>query len=125
MNGLIAVTLRNPYAVTVFCLTLVMLGSVPVYMIRSTSCLYQSPAVRSSRFTRVCPRRALRRTSPTGWSVGSPGERDVPAGSRSINCDYFRSASTPPVPHSGQLAVHGGDPNLPPGRSRRLSCRST
>ncbi len=47
MNGLIRASLRNPYAVTVMCLTLVMLGTVAAYMIRSISC--RSSRARPSR----------------------------------------------------------------------------
>ena len=51
MNGLIRASLKNPYAVTVFCLTLVMLGSVSVYMIPIDILpVFKSPAVQVLTF---------------------------------------------------------------------------
>jgi multidrug efflux pump subunit AcrB len=51
VNGLIRASLKNPYAVTVFCLSLVMLGTVAAYYIPIDILpVFKSPAVQVLTF---------------------------------------------------------------------------
>ena len=51
MNGLIRASLGNPYAVTVFCLTLLLIGTLSLFMIPVDILpVFKSPAVQVLTF---------------------------------------------------------------------------
>ena len=97
MNGLIRASLRNPYAVTVFCLTLVLLGAVSVYMIpRDILPVFKSPAVQVLTFYSGMP--AAR--------ISSASRRaDNGVSSAGLSTTVFPQASAGP---SFQLAMLSG-----------------
>ena len=125
LNGLIRASLRNPYAVTVFCLTLVLLGSVSIYMIPIDILpVFRSPAVQVLTFYGGMPAASIEKdiTNRMERWVGQ-AQRDVAQESRSIVGasivrDYFRQRRRPQRRvDAGQLAGHGGDPEPAAGHA--------
>ena len=118
MNGLIRASLRNPYAVTVFCLTLVMLGGVSVYMIPIDILpVFKSPAVQVLTFYCGMPAASIEKDITnrmerwTGQASGTARQESRSIVGASIVRNYFRSGTDPNGGlDAGQLAGHGGDP---------------
>ncbi len=126
MNGLIRASLRNPYAVTVLCLTLILLGTVSAYLIPIDILpAFKSPAVQTLTFYGgMSAGESSPTTSPTGWNGGSgrPTARRVRSRARSsapaIVRNYFqeRRRSQRGV-DAGQLAGPRGDPQPAAGHA--------
>src|SRR3954453_5033802 len=123
MNGLIRASLRNPYAVTVFCLTLVMLGSVSVYMIPIDILpVFKSPAVQVLTFYGGMPSSSVekditnRMERRVGQAHGTSRQESRSIVGASIVRDYFRSGVDPngALTQVNSLAL-AAVPNLPPG----------
>ncbi len=123
MNGLIRASLRNPYAVTVFCLTLVMLGSVSVYMIAIDILpVFRSPAVQVLTFYSGMPAASIEKDITNrmerwvGQASGTSRQESRSIVGASVVRDYFRSGVDPngALTQVNSLAT-AAIPNLPPG----------
>ena len=124
MNGLIRASLRNPYAVTVFCLTLVMLGGVSVYLIPIDILpVFKNPAVQVLTFYGGMPAASIEKDITnrmerwTGQANGTARQESRSIVGASIVRNYFRSGTrSQRRPDAGQLAGPGRDAHLPPAR---------
>ncbi|APW60420.1 efflux RND transporter permease subunit [Paludisphaera borealis] len=123
MNGLIRASLRNPYAVTVFCLTLVMLGTVSVYMIPIDILpVFKSPAVQVLTFYSGMPAASIEKDITNrmerwvGQANGTSRQESRSIVGASIVRDFFRSGVDPngALTQVNSLAL-AAVPNLPPG----------
>ena len=123
MNGLIRASLRNPYAVTVFCLTLVMLGSVSIYLIPIDILpVFKSPAVQVLTFYSGMPASSVEKDITNrmerwvGQANGTSRQESRSIVGASIVRDYFRSGVDPngALTQVNSLAL-AAVPNLPPG----------
>src|SRR3954469_9442275 len=123
MNGLIRASLRNPYAVTVMCLTLVMLGGVCVYLIPIDILpVFKSPAVQVLTFYGGMPAASVekdisnRMERRVGQASGTLRQESRSIVGASIVRDYFRSGVDPngALTQVNSLAL-AAVPNLPPG----------
>src|SRR6201996_4598315 len=123
VNGLIRASLRNPYAVTVFCLTLVMLGTVSVYMIPIDILpVFKSPAVQVLTFYGGMPAASIEKDISNrmerwvGQAAGTSRQESRSIIGASIVRDYFRSDVDPngALTQVNSLAL-AAVPNLPPG----------
>ncbi len=123
MNGLIRASLRNPYAVTVFCLTLVMLGAVSIYMIPIDILpVFKSPAVQVLTFYSGMPASSVEKDITNrmerwvGQASGTSRQESRSIVGASIVRDYFRSGVDPngALTQVNSLAT-AAIPNLPPG----------
>ncbi len=123
MNGLIRASLRNPYAVTVFCLTLVMLGTVSVYLIPIDILpVFKSPAVQVLTFYGGMPASSVEKDITNrmerwvGQANGTSRQESRSIVGASIVRDYFRSGVDPngALTQVNSLAL-AAVPNLPPG----------
>jgi multidrug efflux pump subunit AcrB len=123
LNGLIRASLKNPYAVTVFCLTLVMLGAVSVYMIPIDILpVFKSPAVQVLTFYSGMPAASIEKDITNrmerwvGQANGTSRQESRSIIGASIVRDYFRSGVDPngALTQVNSLAL-AAVPNLPPG----------
>lgn len=123
MNGLIRASLRNPYAVTVFCLTLVLLGTVSVSMIPIDILpLFKSPAVQVLTFYSGMPAASVEKDITNrmerwvGQANGTSRQESRSIVGASIVRDYFRSGVDPngALTQVNSLST-AAIPNLPPG----------
>src|SRR5690349_16350219 len=123
MNGLIRASLRNPYAVTVLCLTLVMLGAVSAYLVPIDILpVFKSPAVQVLTFYGGMPAEGMEKDITnrmerwTGQSNGIKRQESRSIVGASIVRNYFHDDVDPngalTQVNSLALAVL---PNLPPG----------
>jgi multidrug efflux pump subunit AcrB len=123
VNGLIRASLRNPYAVTVFCLTLVLLGTVSVYMIPIDILpVFKSPAVQVLTFYGGMPAASVEKDITNrmerwvGQASGTLRQESRSIVGASVVRDYFRSGVDPngALTQVNSLAL-AAVPNLPPG----------
>ncbi len=123
MNGLIRASLKNAHAVTVFCLTLVMLGSVSVYLIPIDILpVFKSPAVQVLTFYTGMPASSIEKDITNrmerwvGQANGTSRQESRSIVGASIVRDYFRSGVDPngALTQVNSLAL-AAVPNLPPG----------
>ena len=98
MNGLIRASLSNPYAVTVFCLTILLIGTLCLFMIPVDILpVFKSPAVQALVFYSGMPAASIEKniTARLERGVGqASGGRRIESRSIigiSIVRDYFRS----------------------------------
>ena len=115
MNGLIRASLGNPYAVTVFCLTLVLLGTVSVYLIPIDILpVFKSPAVQVLTFYGGMPASSVEKDITNrmerwvGQANGTSRQESRSIVGASIVRDYFRSGVDPNGADPGELAGAGG-----------------
>ena len=123
MNGLIRASLRNPYAVTVMCLTLVLLGTVAILFIPIDILpVFKSPAVQVLTFYGGMPAASVEKDISNrmerwvGQANGTARQESRSIVGASIVRDYFRSEVDP----NGALTqvnslASAAIPNLPPG----------
>ena len=123
MNGLIRASLRNPYAVTVMCLTLVMLGTVSAYLIPIDILpVFKSPAVQVLTFYGGMPASSVEKDITNrmerwvGQANGTSRQESRSIVGASVVRDYFRSDADPngALTQVNSLAL-AAVPNLPPG----------
>ena len=123
MNGLIRASLGNPYAVTVFCLTLVMLGTVSIYLIPIDILpVFKSPAVQVLTFYSGMPAASVEKDITNrmerwvGQANGTSRQESRSIVGASIVRDYFRSGVDPngALTQVNSLST-AAIPNLPPG----------
>ena len=123
MNGLIRASLRNPYAVTVMCLTLVMLGTVTAYMIPVDILpVFKSPAVQVLTFYGGMPAASVEKDITNrmerwvGQANGTSRQESRSIIGASIVRNYFRGDVDPngALTQVNSLAL-AAVPNLPPG----------
>jgi multidrug efflux pump subunit AcrB len=123
LNGLIRASLNNAHAVTVFCLTLVLLGSVSIYMIPIDILpVFQSPAVQVLTFYTGMPASSIEKDITNrmerwvGQANGTSRQESRSIVGASIVRDYFRSGVDPngALTQVNSLAL-AAVPNLPPG----------
>jgi len=123
VNGLIRASLRNPYAVTVFCLTLVMLGTVSAYLIPIDILpVFKSPAVQVLTFYSGMPSTSVEKDITNrmerwvGQANGTSRQESRSIVGASVVRDYFRSGVDPngALTQVNSLAL-AAVPNLPPG----------
>jgi len=123
VNGLIRASLKNPYAVTVFCLTLVMLGTVSIYMIPIDILpVFKSPAVQVLTFYSGMPAASIEKDITNrmerwvGQASGTSRQESRSIVGASVVRDYFRSGVDPngALTQVNSLAL-AAVPNLPPG----------
>lgn len=123
MNGLIRASLKNPYAVTVFCLTLVMLGTVSVYMIPIDILpVFKSPAVQVLTFYSGMPAVSVEKDITNrmerwvGQANGTARQESRSIVGASVVRNYFRSGTDPngALTQVNSLST-AAIPNLPPG----------
>ena len=123
MNGLIRASLRNPYAVTVFCLTLVLLGGVSAWFIPVDILpVFKSPAVQVLTFYGGMPAQSVEKDITNrmerwvGQASGSSRQESRSIVGASIVTDYFRGDVDPngALTQVNSLAL-AAVPNLPPG----------
>ena len=123
MNGLIRASLKNPYAVTVMCLTLVLLGvvsarSIPVDILP----VFNSPAVQVLTFYSGMPAASVEKDITNrmerwvGQAAGTLRQESRSIVGASIVRNYFRSGVDPngALTQVNSLAL-AAIPNLPPG----------
>src|SRR5271168_3154638 len=123
LNGLIRASLKNAHAVTVFCLTLVLLGAVSVYMIPIDILpVFKSPAVQVLTFYTGMPASSIEKDITNrmerwvGQANGTSRQESRSIVGASIVRDYFRSGVDPngALTQVNSLAL-AAVPNLPPG----------
>src|SRR5437868_8592875 len=102
MNGLIRASLRNPYAVTVMCLTLVMLGTVAAYLIPIDILpVFKAPAVQVLTFYSGMPASTIekaitiRMERNTGQAAGTARQESRSIVGASIIRNYYREDVDP------------------------------
>jgi multidrug efflux pump subunit AcrB len=102
LNGLIRASLKNPYAVTVFCLTLVLLGTVSVYMIPIDILpVFRSPAVQVLTFYGGMPAASVEKDITnriernTGQANGISRQESRSIVGASVVRNYFQPGSDP------------------------------
>ncbi len=98
MNGLIRASLNNPYAVTVFCLTLVLVGTLSLFMIPVDILpVFKSPAVQVLTFYGGMPAEGIEKDITSRmerWTNQANGRSSAPASSGTIS----RGTPTPRAP---------------------------
>jgi multidrug efflux pump subunit AcrB len=123
LNGLIRASLNNAHAVTVFCLTLVLLGSVSLYMIPIDILpVFKSPAVQVLTFYTGMPASSIEKDITNrmerwvGQANGTLRQESRSIVGASVVRDYFRSGVDPngALTQVNSLAL-AAVPNLPPG----------
>ena len=123
MNGLIRASLGNPYAVTVFCLTLVLIGTVSLFMIPVDILpVFKSPAVQVLTFYGGMPAEGMEKDITSRmerWVAQANGLSRQESRSivgASIVRDYFQGDVDPSgaLTQVNSLAL-ASVPNLPPG----------
>src|SRR3954465_992594 len=123
MNGLIRASLRNPHAVSVMCLTLVMLGSVAAYLIPIDILpVFKSPAVQVLTFYSGMPAASVEKDITnrmerwTGQANGLLRQESRSIVGASVVRDYFHGDVDPngALTQVNSLAL-AAVPNLPPG----------
>lgn len=123
MNGLIRASLRNPYAVTVLCLTLALLGAVSVFYIPIDILpVFRSPAVQVLTFYGGMPAASVEKDITNrmerwvGQANGTARQESRSIVGASIVRNYFRSEVDPngALTQINSLAL-AAVPNLPPG----------
>jgi len=123
VNGLIRASLKNPHAVTVFCLTLVMLGTVSAYLIPIDILpVFRSPAVQVLTFYSGMPAASIEKDITNrmerwvGQASGTVRQESRSIVGASIVRDYFRSGVDPngALTQVNSLST-AAIPNLPPG----------
>src|SRR5689334_12504401 len=102
MNGIIRASLKNPYAVTVLCLTLVMLGTVSISLIPIDILpVFKSPAVQVLTFYGGMPAGSVEKdiSNPmerwVGQASGTLRQESRSIVGASIVRDYFQSNIDP------------------------------
>ena len=123
MNGLIRASLGNPYAVTVFCLTLVLLGTLSLFMIPVDILpVFKSPAVQVLTFYGGMPAVGMEKDITSrmerwvGQANGMARQESRSIVGASIVRDYFQGGTDPngALTQVNSLAL-ASVPNLPPG----------
>ena len=123
MNGLIRASLNNPYAVTVFCLTLVLVGSLSLFLIPVDILpVFKSPAVQVLTFYGGMPAEGIEKdiTSRmerwTNQANGMSRQESRSIVGASIVRNYFQGDADPAgsLTQVNSLAL-AAVPNLPPG----------
>ena len=123
MNGLIRASLRNPYAVTVLCLTLILLGTVSAYLIPIDILpTFNSPAVQVLTFYGGMPAASIEKDITNrmerwvGQAAGTSRQESRSIVGASVVRDFFRSDVDPngALTQVNSLAL-AAVPNLPPG----------
>jgi len=123
MNGLIRAALRNGHAVTVFCLTLILLGVVSAYMIPIDILpVFNSPAVQTLTFYSGMPAASVEKDITnrmerwTGQANGMAKQESRSIIGASIVRNFFQGGTDPngALTQVNSLAL-AALPNLPPG----------
>ena len=123
MNGLIRASLNNPYAVTVFCLTLVLVGTLSLFLIPVDILpVFKSPAVQVLTFYGGMPATGIEKdiTSRmerwTNQANGMTRQESRSIVGASIVRNYFQGNADPSgaLTQVNSLAL-AAVPNLPPG----------
>jgi multidrug efflux pump subunit AcrB len=123
MNGLIRASLRNPYAVTVMALTIMVLGSLSIMMIPVDILpVFRSPAVQVLTFYGGMPASSVEKDITNrmerwvGQANGTSRQESRSIVGASVVRDYFRGDVDPngALTQVNSLAL-AAIPNLPPG----------
>lgn len=123
MHGLIRASLRNPYAVTVLCLTLVLVGTLAVYQIPVDILpVFKSPAVQVLTFYGGMPAASVEKDITnrmerwTGQASGTSRQESRSIIGASIVRNFFQSDVDPngALTQVNSLAL-AAVPSLPPG----------
>ena len=123
MNGLIRASLKNPYAVTVFCMTIVVIGTLCLLMIPVDILpVFKSPAVQVLTFYGGMPAEGIEKDITTrmerwvGQANGMQRQESRSIVGASIVRDYFQGDVDPngALTQVNSLAL-ASVPNLPPG----------
>ncbi|MDG3004760.1 efflux RND transporter permease subunit [Paludisphaera mucosa] len=123
MNGLIRASLRNPHAIVVFCLTLVMIGGVSIYLIPIDILpVFRSPAVQVLTFYSGMPAASVEKDVTNrmerwvGQANGTLRQESRSIVGASVVRDFFRSGVDPngALTQVNSLAT-AAVPSLPPG----------
>ncbi len=123
MNGLIRASLGNPYAVTVFCLTILLIGSLCLFMIPVDILpVFKSPAVQVLTFYGGMPAEGMEKDITSrmerwvGQANGMARQESRSIVGASIVRDYFQGDVDPngALTQVNSLAL-ASVPNLPPG----------
>jgi len=123
MNGLIRASLSNPYAVTVFCLTILLIGSLSLFMIPVDILpVFKSPAVQVLTFYGGMPAEGMEKDITSrmerwvGQANGLARQESRSIVGASIVRDYFQGDVDPngALTQVNSLAL-ASVPNLPPG----------
>ena len=123
MNGLIRASLGNPYAVTVFCLTILLIGTLSLFMIPIDILpVFKSPAVQVLTFYGGMPAEGMEKDITSrmerwvGQANGLARQESRSIVGASIVRDYFQGDVDPngALTQVNSLAL-ASVPNLPPG----------
>ena len=123
MNGLIRASLKNPYAVTVFCLTILVMGVLCLFMIPFDILpVFKSPAVQVLTFYGGMPAEGIEKDITNrmerwvGQANGMQRQESRSIVGASIVRDYFQGDVDPngALTQVNSLAL-ASVPNLPPG----------
>ncbi len=123
MNGLIRASLGNPYAVTVFCLTILLIGTLCLFMIPVDILpVFKSPAVQVLTFYGGMPAEGMEKDITSrmerwvGQANGLARQESRSIVGASIVRDYFQGDVDPngALTQVNSLAL-ASVPNLPPG----------
>src|SRR5947208_12986335 len=123
MNGLIRASLSNPYAVTVFCLTILLIGTLCLFMIPVDILpVFKSPAVQVLTFYGGMPAEGMEKDITSrmerwvGQANGLARQESRSIVGASIVRDYFQGDVDPngALTQVNSLAL-ASVPNLPPG----------
>ena len=123
MNGLIRASLSNPYAVTVFCLTILLIGTLSLFMIPVDILpVFKSPAVQVLTFYGGMPAEGMEKDITSrmerwvGQANGMQRQESRSIVGASIVRDYFQGDTDPngALTQVNSLAL-ASVPNLPPG----------
>ncbi len=123
MNGLIRASLSNPYAVTVFCLTILLIGTLCLFMIPVDILpVFKSPAVQVLTFYGGMPAEGMEKDITSrmerwvGQANGMQRQESRSIVGASIVRDYFQGDTDPngALTQVNSLAL-ASVPNLPPG----------
>ena len=123
MNGLIRASLSNPYAVTVFCLTILLIGTLCLFMIPIDILpVFKSPAVQVLTFYGGMPAEGMEKDITSrmerwvGQANGLARQESRSIVGASIVRDYFQGDVDPngALTQVNSLAL-ASVPNLPPG----------
>src|SRR3984957_15054537 len=123
MNGLIRASLSNPYAVTVFCLTIVLIGTLSLFMIPVDILpVFKSPAVQVLTFYGGMPAEGMEKDITnrmerwTGQANGMARQESRSIVGASVIRNYFQPDADPngALTQVNSLST-AAIPNLPPG----------
>jgi multidrug efflux pump subunit AcrB len=123
MNGLIRASLKNPYAVTVFCMTIVVIGALSLFMIPVDILpVFKSPAVQVLTFYGGMPAEGIEKDITNrmerwvGQANGMARQESRSIVGASIVRNYFQGEVDPngALTQVNSLAL-AAVPNLPPG----------